>query len=270
METPPDLSVTLIQTALHWEDREANLAHFSRLIDGLHAPGDLIVLPEMFTTGFSMKPNGLAEPVNGKALQWMKKTAQEKNAVLTGSVIVEERGKFFNRLYWVTPQGEVLHYNKRHLFRMAGEHEQYSSETEMITPVLKGWRIRPLVCYDLRFPVWSRNRWTRSAEGLRADYDVLLYVANWPERRRHPWRSLLVARAIENQAYVAGLNRVGEDGNGISHSGDSALIDFKGETIAAAGEGKEAIVPGIFSYGDLEEFRKVFPVGMDADEFEIK
>lgn len=271
MSASPTLSVTLVQSVLHWEDCAANLGHFSRTLDHLTTPTDLIVLPEMFPTGFSMKAEELAEPVNGPALQWMKQQARKTNAVITGSVIVEDGGYFYNRLYWVTPAGEVQHYDKRHLFRMGDEQLHFAAGNSVITPVLKGWRVRPLVCYDLRFPVWSRNRWSATSEGtLQADYDVLLYVANWPERRNHPWKSLLTARAIENQAYVLGVNRVGNDGNDISFSGDSAVIDFKGEPLSNFTPGKEEMHTTILHNAPLAEFRKTFPVGLDADAFEIK
>ncbi|TND10278.1 MAG: Nitrilase/cyanide hydratase and apolipoprotein N-acyltransferase [Bacteroidetes bacterium] len=266
MSLKTDLRITLVQTSLVWENRDANLAMLSKKLDGIAEQTDLIVLPEMFTTGFSMKPENLAEPANGPALEWMRKTAAQKKCTITGSVIAKENGNYFNRLYWVNASGEVQQYDKRHLFRMAGEHNHYTGGTKNITVELKGWRIRPQICYDLRFPVWSRNAWTKN---LEAEYDVLIYVANWPERRSHPWKSLLVARAIENQAYVIGVNRVGNDGNAISHSGDSAAIDFKGELLANMIPGKEEITTCSLSYAALEDFRKIFPVGMDADEFKI-
>lgn len=266
MSPKPDLRVTLVQTRLHWENREANLDMLSAKLAKEAGATDLLVLPEMFTTGFSMQAGKLAESAGGPTLQWMRSTAAQNGCVITGSVITEENGHYYNRLYWVSPSGETLHYDKRHLFRMAGEQHHYSAGTKNITPVLNGWRIRPLVCYDLRFPVWSRNRWDKE---MNAEYDVLIYVANWPERRSHPWKTLLQARAMENQAYVIGVNRVGDDGNGVFHSGDSAVIDFKGEPLTSITPSEESITHLTLKYEDLALFRKNFPAGMDADEFQI-
>lgn len=262
-----DIRVALIQSALHWENSSANRKMFAEKIGRLDVPADLVVLPEMFTTGFSMRPERIAEPANGPTLEWMQELAAKKKMVITGSVAVKENEHYYNRLYWVNPDGSFEHYNKRHLFRMAGEEKVYTAGINNITPELNGWRIRPLICYDLRFPVWSRNRWDK--ETLRAKYDVLLYVANWPERRNHPWQTLLNARAIENQSYVLGVNRTGDDGNGISHIGSSAIIDFKGEYLQYLKPGEEGVLFATLSYAALEEFRKVFPVGLDADDFEI-
>jgi len=256
------LKITLVQTALHWENIDANLRMFDDKIASIKEETDLILLPEMFSTGFSMNAATLAEDMNGKTLQWMKKVAAQKKCVLTGSVIIKESGKFYNRLIWMRPDGSFEQYDKRHMFRLADEGHTYSPGSKKIFTEIKGWRILPLVCYDLRFPVWSRRK-------KQEDYDLLLYVANWPERRGHAWRSLLVARAIENQSYVAGLNRIENDGNSIYHSGDSAVIDFKGEIISSIKAHEESIETVTLIKTPLNEFRKTFAFIEDADQFNI-
>ena len=258
-----DLKITIIQYDLHWENKEKNLKMFSQKIGAISDPTDLIVLPEMFTTGFSMNPNKFAEPMNGETVNWMKEKAQEKECVITGSFICIENGKCFNRLVWMNADGTYSTYDKRHLFRMANEDSHYTAGQKKIIVELKGWKICPLICYDLRFPVWSRNRFS-------ADYDLLIYVANWPEIRSYPWKTLLLARAIENQSYVAGLNRVGKDGNDIYHSGDSAVINAKGEIISKIKAHEESCEAITLNYSELAEFRKNFPAMLDADDFEIK
>lgn len=262
------MKATLIQTALHWENREKNIAHFDTLINSVKEETDLIVLPEMFTTGFTMNPEKLAEPWNGETLTWLKHKAKEKNAVITGSVAVEENKKYFNRLFWVNAEGTVNTYDKRHLFRMAKEDQHYSPGREKLITRIKGWNICPLVCYDLRFPVWCRNKF--NAETKSWQYDVLIFVANWPEVRNYPWKQLLVARAIENQCYVIGVNRIGNDGNNMTHSGDSIVINPRGEIISKTKPNEESIETVSLDRAYLEDFRKIFPVGMDADNFEIK
>ena len=217
-----NLKITLIQSNLFWEDKQKNLGHFGEKINTLEAQTDLIVLPEMFSTGFSMQPSLLAEPTDGPTIEWMKKQAKSKNAVVTGSVIIVENEKYYNRLFWVQPDGDFQTYDKRHLFTLANEHHYYAAGQSLLYTNLKGWKILPLICYDLRFPVWSRNT---------EDYDLLIYVANFPEKRAHAWKTLLQARAIENQAYTVGLNRVGYDGNDIYHSGDSCVLDYSGRTL---------------------------------------
>lgn len=258
-----DLTITIIQTALHWEDKEKNLDMFSQKIDVISEPSDLIVLPEMFTTGFSMMPEKLAESMNDETIKWIKEKAKKKNCVITGSFICEENGKYFNRLIWMNPDGTFNTYDKRHLFRLGDEDQHYSGGDKKIIVDLKGWKICPLICYDLRFPVWSRNTQQNS-------YDVLIYIANWPERRSSAWKTLLPARAIENQSYVVGLNRVGHDGNGITHSGDSMAINAKGEIISKIKPNEESVETITLSYTELSEYRKLFPVMLDADSFEIK
>jgi len=262
-----NLSVTIVQTTLAWENTDANLTTFDKLISPIEKT-DVVVLPEMFTTGFTMQPAKNAEPVDGKGLQWMKQKASEKNFILTGSICVEEDKKFYNRLYWVESAGQQ-HYNKRHLFRMGAEDQHYTQGKEKIFPVVKGWKILPLICYDLRFPVWSRNRWRMENGSLQADYDVLMYVANWPEVRNYPWKQLLIARAIENQCYVVGVNRIGVDGNGFNHTGDSVIINPLGQIISETKANEERVETVSLDYEFLSELRKKFPVGLDADNFDI-
>jgi omega-amidase len=261
------MKVTLIQSKLFWEEPEKNRDHLEKLINGTEGKTDLIVLPEMFTTGFSMSPEKVAEPAGGTTLSWLKKIASAKQSVITGSVAVKEGENYYNRLYWVYPSGNYSEYNKRHLFRMAKEEQHYKQGSERIIREIGKWKVCPLVCYDLRFPVWCRNKWHRNEN--RWDYDVLIFVANWPEIRSYPWKQLLIARAIENQCYVIGVNRVGEDGNGYAHSGDSVVINPKGEAISKIQPGKEQAETIKLDMKYLEEYRKQFPVGMDADDFRL-
>jgi predicted amidohydrolase len=261
------LSVTLIQTSLAWENTDANISHFDKIVSSVEKT-DIVVLPEMFTTGFTMQPTKNAEPMDGKGLQWMKNKAAEKNCIIAGSICVQENKNFYNRLYWAEPSA-VKQYNKRHLFRMGTEDQHYTMGTEKIIPIVKGWKILPLVCYDLRFPVWSRNKWQLKNNELIADYDVLIYVANWPEVRNHPWKQLLIARAIENQCYVVGVNRIGVDGNEFSHSGDSVVINPLGQIISNTKANEESVETVLLDYEFLTDLRKKFPVGLDADNFEI-
>jgi predicted amidohydrolase len=222
---------------------------------------DLIILPEMFTTGFSMSAPELAEETEGETLRWMQAQAKRHQAVLTGSVIVKEADAYFNRLLWVRPDGSYKKYDKRHLFRMAKEHHTYTPGTERLVVELNGWRICPLVCYDLRFPVWSRNQ--------ENAYDLLLYVANWPKARNHAWSTLLQARAIENLAYVAGVNRIGTDGNNHPYSGDSAIISPKGIKLLETSE-VEGIHTLTLNKQELIDFREAFPAHLDADAFMLQ
>lgn len=257
-----DLKVTLVQTYLNWEHVDENLKHFSKVLDKITEPTDLIVLPEMFTTGFTMKPEKLAEDHGGKGLQWMLQKSKEKNSVITGSISVKDKNCFYNRLYWVKPDGTYQFYDKRHLFRMGNEQEHYSKGDQKIIIELKGWKICPLICYDLRFPVWSRN--------TKADqYDVLVYVANWPQVRSHPWKQLLIARAIENQCYTIGVNRIGRDGNLVEHSGDSVVFSPKGETMSCIKPNEDTTETISLNFQQLLDFRKAFPVLSDADQFSI-
>ncbi len=260
-----NLKVALVQSDLHWEDKTRNLEMFSEKLSNLESV-DLIVLPEMFTTGFTMESEKVAEKMSGEAVAWMREMAVDKNAVIGGSLIIEENGNYHNRFCWVSPDGVVQTYDKRHLFRMAGEHEHFSMGESRLITNLSGWRCCPQVCYDLRFPVWSRNS-QESAEGPA--YDVLIYVANWPEARADAWFSLLKARAIENQAYVIGVNRVGKDGKEIPYSGHSAAFGPKGERLDQIEPYRDQIEVIELNWNDLEEFRKKFPVSMDADQFRI-
>lgn len=257
-----NLSVTIIQTNLCWENSIENIAHFDAKINAINEPTDIIVLPEMFTTGFTMNPKLLAEEHRGNGLQWMIQKAKEKNCVVTGSISVKENNKFYNRLYWAKPDGTYEFYDKRHLFKMGNEHQHYSAGNKKLIIEYKGWKICPLICYDLRFPVWSRNKKDNT-------YDVLIYIANWPEIRAYPWKQLLISRAIENQTYVVGVNRIGEDGNNIAHSGDSAIINPRGELISTLLTHQDKTETISLSYTYLQDFRTAFPVLSDADEFDV-
>jgi len=265
-----DLRVTILQSNLHWENIEANLKMFAEKIFFIKEKTDLIVLPEMFSTGFSMNNKALAEKMNGRTFEWMKKMAKEKNCVVAGSVIIEERKKYYNRLIWMLPDGKFKTYDKRHLFRYANEQNFYTAGNKKLIVELNGWKICPMICYDLRFPVWIRNRLTPNPfpKG-KGGYDVLLFVTNWPERRSHPWKTLLMARAMENQCYVFGVNRIGNDGNNIYHSGDSAAINFKGEIISKIKPHEESIETIVLSKHELDDWRKTFPAWMDADKFNL-
>ena len=256
----PNLNVAVVQTALVWHDRQANLEHFDLLLDSL-AGADLVVLPEMFTTGFTMESAALAEPEDGPTATWMLQQARRLDAVVTGSIIVQAAdGSHRNRLLWARPDGEMLHYDKRHLFRMAGEHEHFSPGERQVQFELKGWRIRPLICYDLRFPVWSRDA---------QHTDLLLYTANWPGARRQHWNRLLPARAIENLCYVAAVNRVGIDGKGFAYTGDTQVLDFQGESLFNAGEA-DGVFEVTLNAAELAAYRTRFPAYLDADTFEIE
>lgn len=256
------LNIHLIQTHLHWEDIDLNLNHLEAKIKSIQTESDIIILPEMFSTGFTMTPEKLAEENGGKALLWMQKMASEKKCAIVGSLSIKEHNSYFNRLYWVMPDTSYSYYNKRHLFRMGKEQEHYSAGSEKLIIQYKGWKICPLVCYDLRFPVWSRNT-------KNNPYDALIYVANWPAIRSYPWKQLLIARAIENQSYVIGVNRIGEDGNNIPHSGDSMVIGPKGEILSGNHENQDTVIVANIALNPLKEFRNQFPAMMDADDFSI-
>ena len=267
-----DLKITVIQSELHWENMDKNLDVFSEKISSIKDKTDLIILPEMFSTGFTMNVKTCSETMSGKTVEWLKSKAKEKNCVITGSVIIRDNAPspleraggeaYYNRLIWMRPDGTFEHYNKRHLFRLAHENQTYTSGIKKIITEIKGWKICPLVCYDLRFPVWSRRT-------KQQDYDLLIYAANWPDRRIHAWRTLLIARAIENQSYVAGVNRIGNDGNMIYHSGYSAVLDFKGEPLSISKPNDEFIETISLSKESLLDFRKHFAFADDADEFRI-
>jgi predicted amidohydrolase len=266
-----NLKVTLMQSSLHWEDTIANLAMFEEKIWQMKEATDLIVLPEMFTTGFSMQSAALAEHMNMTTFKWLKQQAAQTGAVITGSYIVKDQENYYNRLIWMRPDGSYELYDKRHLFRMAEEHYTYTAGTSRIIPVLKGWRICPLICYDLRFPVWSRNTELTTAQDRPMQepvYDCLIYIANWPAVRSYAWNTLLQARAIENISYVIGVNRVGTDGKGHSYSGDSSLISPKGERIFHLAD-EEIMQTITLDADELKSFRQKFPAYMDADTFSL-
>jgi len=232
-------------------------------IRDIQDPTEIIVLPEMFTTGFSMQPEKFAETMDGPTIDWMRRLSAEKRAIITGSIIIEENENYYNRLIWMLPNGQLGYYDKRHLFAFAGEDQHYTSGNKRLIASVKGWKINLQICYDLRFPVWARQQSSETPE-----YDVLVYVANWPESRSHAWKSLLIARAIENQCYVIGVNRVGEDGNGIAHSGDSMVVDPLGQVLLQLSNA-EAFETVAISKQELEEGRTRFPFWKDADSFTI-
>jgi predicted amidohydrolase len=251
--------VTIVQADLHWHDASRNCYYFEDFINVLDDPGDLVVLPEMFSTGFTMEAQTQAERWNGPSVKWMRRIAAEQNTCLCGSLIIEDNGNFYNRFILMRPDGSHAHYDKRHLFRLAGEHRHYSAGNELVTFEINGFQICPMICYDLRFPVWSRNR---------DRYDLLLYVANWPSPRHLAWETLLRARAIENLAYVAGVNRVGSDDNGHPYSGGSAIIDFLGNDLVNLGDTTGTATVSL-DLAALNKFRKKFAFAQDADEFLI-
>ena len=261
-----DLKVTLIQTQLHWEDIDANLKMFNEKIDSIRERTEVVILPEMFSTGFSMKSEQLAESMDGKAVTWMKKKAAEKNIIIGGSLIIKDGDEYYNRFVWMQPNGVAGLYDKRHCFAYAGEDQHYEAGDRRLIAQVKGWKINLNICYDLRFPVWQRN-YIVPETGAPA-YDVLINVANWPERRSTAWKTLIQARAIENQCYAIGVNRVGNDGNNYYHSGDSSLIDPLGEIIYRKSHEED-----IFSYtlqrAHLDEIRNKIPFLKDADKFQF-
>ncbi|MDL5046789.1 amidohydrolase [Oscillatoria amoena NRMC-F 0135] len=262
-----NLTITLIQSNLYWEEIGANLSSFEEKIWQIGQDTDVIVLPEMFTTGFTMNAPKLAEHMNLTTFKWMKQMAQQTGALLLGSYIVKEEGRYFNRLLWMEPNGNFQTYDKRHLFRMAVEHETYAAGSKKLVGDWKGWRICPLVCYDLRFPVWSRNRWNRSA--MCMEYDLLIYVANWPSARVEAWDVLLRARAVENLSYSVGVNRVGTDGNGIAYRGHSGAYGPKGEVLFFQAD--QEVIKTISLDGEaLRVYREKFPAYLDSDEFEVR
>jgi omega-amidase len=268
------LTFTLIQTNLQWEDKSANLKLLEEKIHSIQDPTQIIVLPEMFSTGFSMKPEELAEDMEGPTVTWMKRMAMEKRVIITGSLMIRQAAEdsqinYFNRLIWMLPNGQHGIYDKRHLFAYAGEDKHYTAGTKRLIASVNGWKINLQVCYDLRFPVWARQAASHSSDGENApEFDVLIYVANWPERRVHAWKTLLIARAIENQCYVIGVNRTGTDGNGIYHSGNSMVIDAMGEVLVDK-ENEEAIHTITLSKEKLEEIRHKLPFLKDADDFSL-
>lgn len=252
-----NLKVTIIQPDIIWENPQANLDKYSQWIKNIEE-SDIIILPEMFTTGFSMKPESLKESMEGSSVQWMKKVAADKNVALVGSLIIEENSHIYNRALWVFPDGKIQTYDKRHLYTMGQEHLHYSPGKEKTIVEYKGWKFCPQICYDLRFPVFTRNL---------EDYDVVFYMANWPSPRHHVWKNLLISRAIENQAYCFGINRTGTDGTALNYLGDSACISPKG--IANFMGKNESVETFEISYSELHNFRKTFPLLNDRDNFQI-
>jgi omega-amidase len=262
------LIITIVQTRLHWENKKANLDMLRQKIESMRDKTELVILPEMFSTGFSMQPEILAETMDGTTIDWMKDIASTKKIILTGSIIIEENKKFFNRLIWMLPNGQYGTYDKRHLFAYGNEHTHYQPGIKRLIASVKGWKINLQVCYDLRFPVWARQSKFSDKKEQVPEFDLIIYVANWPERRNRAWKILLRARAIENQCYCIGVNRVGEDGNGYYHSGDSMIIGPLGEILYHKSEDED-----VFTYAlqkeKLNEVRENFPFWKDADSFDI-
>ncbi|GJM61547.1 amidohydrolase [Persicobacter diffluens] len=259
-----DLRVTTIQTDLYWEDSAANLAKLEELLWEAELDTDLILLPEMFNSGFTMNQK-MAEVMNGNTFRWMKQMAAQLKTVLAGSLMIKEGGSYYNRLIWMKPDGTYSYYDKRHLFRMGREHLAFHAGDERLVVNLKGWDICPLVCYDLRFPVWSRNVVKENGD---LTYDLALYIASWPKSRMHVWNTLLAARAMENQAYIIGVNRIGEDGNDITYEGGSKSFNPKGFCIDDLGTA-EKISTTTLKYEDIVNLRTKFPAYLDQDKFEI-
>ena len=253
------LTLTLVQSTLHWLDKDANLAMFDKKLATMSANPDLILLPETFATGFAINLD-CAEPENGKVVTWLKTQAHKHNAVIAGSVLVAQGDKKANRFYWVKPDGEVNYYDKRHLFRLGSEGDYVVAGQARKIFEINGFKLLPQVCYDLRFPVFQRNN---------NDYDVMINVANWPAVRRHIWDTLLMARAMENLCYVVAVNRVGDDGNGVAHNGGTAVYDFKGDTVARAKDNTQELLTVTLEKAPLDDFKTAFPAYLDADAFTL-
>lgn len=260
-----NLLISLVQPDIIWEKPGDNLAMLSDMFSRIKQETDLIILPEMFTTGFTMRAREHAEKTGGQTMKWMADQAEKLSCVVTGSIIIDEGDNLYNRLIWMKPDRSFSSYDKRHLFRMAGEHLNYSQGNEKLITDLKGWRICPLICYDLRFPVWSRNRFYSS----HWDYDVLIYIANWPAARNDVWTSLLSARAIENQSYSIGVNRAGTDGNDIIYSGSSMIVSLTGNVISLNSKGEQEFKTLELDGVDLENERNRLQAGRDWDQFDI-
>lgn len=258
------LTLTIIQTDLVFENKAANLERLKAKIENIEQRTEIVVLPEMFTTGFSMQPALFAETMEGETVQWMKEIAETNKIIITGSIIIEVDGKYFNRLIWMLPNGQLGYYDKHHLFAFGEEDKHYTAGNKRLIASVKGWKINLMICYDLRFPVWSRQQITETEN----EYDLLIYVANWPERRSHAWKTLLCARAIENQCYVAGVNRVGKDNKNIYHSGNSLVIDPLGQVLYHMAD-EEDVFTITLQKEDLDKARTQFPFWKDADVFTI-
>jgi len=266
------LKLGLVQTHLYWEDPEANRQHFEPKLAAL-AKSDLIVLPEMFSTGFSMDSGSHAESMTAETVIWLQKQSEILGTGICGSVMIKENGQFYNRFLMFSPDQAPVQYDKRHLFRMADEHKHFTAGEEQIVFELKGVRICPQICYDLRFPVFSRNHFNNNpiynkSDDKRTDYDLLLFVANWPAKRQHHWRTLLTARAIENQAFVVGLNRIGNDGNQVEYCGDSGLVHPDGEWLIDLKNADTASIVEL-DLANLADYRQAFPAWQDADNFTL-
>ena len=258
------LTLTIIQTDLVFENKTVNLERLKTKIENIEQRTEIVVLPEMFSTGFSMQPELFAETMEGETVKWMKEIAEANKIILTGSIIIEEDGQYFNRLVWMLPNGQLGYYDKRHLFAYGEEDKHYTGGNKRLIASVKGWKINLLICYDLRFPVWSRQQF-----GVEeTEYDLLIYVANWPEKRSHAWKTLLCARAIENQCYVAGVNRVGKDNKNIYHSGNSLVIDPLGQVLYHMAD-EEDVFTITLQKEDLDKARTQFPFWKDADDFTI-
>src|ERR1700712_4612395 len=256
-----NLKITVYQGYLFWENVDRNLQNISLRLSGIREKTNLIILPEMFNTGFTMNAAELADPMNGKTMIWMHKIATQFECVVTGSLIIKDHDKYYNRLVWMRPDGKYECYDKRHLFTLAKEQNTYRAGTKKLIVELKGWKICPVICYDLRFPVWLRN--------VDEAYDLLIVVANWPERRALHWRTLIPARAVENEAYVIGVNRVGHDGNEVYHSGDSTCIDPSGNVVYYKRDEDDVYTFSIIG-DEVKKARRALPFLKDADGFEIE
>lgn len=254
------LKVTTFQAYLFWENTEKNLSNLALRLSSIREKTDLIVLPEMFNTGFTMNTAKCAEKNNGRTMHWMYEQASKFDCVVTGSLIIEEEGSYYNRLIWMRPDGSYTKYDKRHLFRMSGEDKHFTAGTTRVVVELKGWKVCPMICYDLRFPVWTRN--------LNGIYDILLFVASWPDRRSAHWRTLIPARAIENQAFVIAVNRVGYDGDEVYYSGGSMCISPAGDVVYYKPEDEDLYTFTIYPK-DLTETREKLPFLPDADSYTL-
>ena len=260
IEPRDNLRVTLVQADLEWENPAQNRQNFEKLILQLKDQTDIAILPETFTTGFSLRAADLAELMEGPTISWMFKLSRQTNLAIGGSLLIEEHGSYYNRFVFITPQGEISFYDKRHLFSIGGESDSVMSGNQRVVVHYLGWRIALYICYDIRFPVWCRNV---------ADTDLMIFAANWPDSRNEVWSVLLKARAIENQVYVAGVNRIGTDGEGINYKGNSQMINPRGEVMVTSGNIRNELLTYLISKQDLNEFRDKFPVACEADRFKI-
>ena len=264
------MRISIVQSPLFWEAPAGNRNMFTEKLSPMRNSTDLVVLPEMFTTGFSMNTAQLAEPMDGPTMDWLRTISKDLNAAVTGSFICVVEGNYYNRLIFMRPDGKFDFYDKKHLFSLAGEQKHFVSGRKRLTVEWLGWQICPMICYDLRFPAWSRNTMGDFVCGHTPYYDLLIYVANWPNKRAHHWKTLLPARAIENQSFIVGVNIAGVDGNGIEYSGDSTMIDYTGQTLTQIPDGQSDIITIVVSLEELHAYRKQLPFLADADMFEFK